>query len=143
MTDETQNPDQEIAEGKEEINLFSAQQMVDMAQTQIAETIIESREVMPLLRHGQKTRLLEAMLEYPLTDAKFDGVEEPELVRAFNLYKRNHDASVALGVEVVIDSMKALQVERANKEIAALNAESGEEEPKKSRKNKKTEEQGE
>lgn len=56
------------------------------------------------LRHGQKDRLIEAMITYPLIDVEFDE-SEPELRSALTIYKRINDSLVALGTEAAIEGI--------------------------------------
>lgn len=56
------------------------------------------------LRHGQKDRLMDAMISYPLVDVDFDE-SEPELRVAFVIYKRISDSLVALGTEAAVEGI--------------------------------------
>lgn len=56
------------------------------------------------LRHGQKDRLIEAMISYPLVDVEFEE-SEPELRTALTIYKRISDGLVALGTEAAIEGI--------------------------------------
>lgn len=58
------------------------------------------------LKHGQKNRLMEAMISYPLQDVQFDE-SEPELRTALTIYKRISDSLVALGTEAAIEGILA------------------------------------
>jgi hypothetical protein len=58
------------------------------------------------LKHGEKNRLMDAMISYPLTDPQFDE-EEPELRTALSIYKRISDSLVALGTEAAIEGILA------------------------------------
>lgn len=57
-----------------------------------------------ILTHGQKNRLLEAMVSYPLIDSEFSN-EEPELRVALATYKRISDSLVAIGTEFAIEGI--------------------------------------
>lgn len=56
------------------------------------------------LRHGEKDRLIEAMIMYPLVDVVFDETE-PQLRSAITIYKRIADSLVALGTEAAIEGI--------------------------------------
>jgi hypothetical protein len=58
------------------------------------------------LTHGQKNRLIEAMINYPLIDNDFDS-SEPELRTALTIFKRISDSLVALGTEAAIEGILA------------------------------------
>lgn len=64
-------------------------------------------EIMRHLKHGQKDRLLEAMVSYPIIDTHFD--EEPELEKANIISKRISDSLVAIGLEHTLQGMIAEQ----------------------------------
>lgn len=57
-----------------------------------------------ILKHGQKDRLLDAMVSYPLLDQQFDE-SEPELRSALSIWKRISDSLVALGTEAAIEGI--------------------------------------
>jgi len=59
-----------------------------------------------ILKHGQKTRLMDAMAVYPLQDIEFDN-SEPELRVAITVWKRISDSLVAIGTESAIEGILA------------------------------------
>lgn len=66
----------------------------------------EFKAAIQALGHGQKTRLMDAMINYPLQDVDFDE-SEPELRTALIIYKRISDSLVALGTEAAIEGILA------------------------------------
>lgn len=80
------------------------QQVISIMESQIKEDLEILENVMDELGHSQAKRLLLASAAYPMRDdtKRFYGDSE---VKAFSALKRIKDATVALGVEVVIDSI--------------------------------------
>lgn len=66
----------------------------------------EFKNSVSILKHGQKTRLIEAMALYPLVDTEFE-TSEPELRVAMTTWKRISDGLVALGTEAAIEGIIA------------------------------------
>ena len=66
----------------------------------------EFRSSISILTHGQKNRLIESMISYPLIDTEFD-ISEPELRVASTIHKRIIDSLVALGTEAAIEGILA------------------------------------
>jgi hypothetical protein len=64
-------------------------------------------EVIRHLKHGQKDRLLESMVSYPIIDTHFE--DEPELEKANIISKRISDSLVAIGLEHTLQGMIAEQ----------------------------------
>lgn len=64
------------------------------------------RNSISILKHGQKTRLIEAMALYPIVDSEFDS-SEPELRSSLTIWKRISDSLVALGTEAAIEGILA------------------------------------
>lgn len=64
------------------------------------------KEAIQPLKHGEKNRLMDAMISYPLTDVQFDE-SEPDLRTALAIYKRISDSLVALGTEAAIEGILA------------------------------------
>ena len=60
-------------------------------------------EIIQVLKHGQKERLLVAMSKYPILDLHFES--EPELESANLVSKRISDTLVAIATEHVVQSM--------------------------------------
>lgn len=96
-------------------------------------------EVMRHLKHGQKDRLLEAMVSYPIIDTHFE--DEPELESANIISKRISDSLVAIGLEHTLQGMIAEQ-ERQRQVAPEVLAEQMVETTKK-RKSKKQEKENE
>lgn len=67
---------------------------------------VEFKSIIGPLKHGQKARLMEAMISYPLVDVDFEE-SEPELRTALTVYKRISDSLVALGTEAAIEGILA------------------------------------
>ena len=72
----------------------------------IASDQVDFRNSISTLTHGQKNRLIEAMISYPLIDNDFDS-SESELRTALTIYKRISDSLVALGTEAAIEGILA------------------------------------
>ena len=64
------------------------------------------KEAIYHLKHGEKNRLMDAMVSYPLQDVQFDE-SEPQLRTALSIYKRISDSLVALGTEAAIEGILA------------------------------------
>jgi hypothetical protein len=62
----------------------------------------EFKNSIAILKHGQKSRLLEAIASYPLTEVEFD---EPELRTSYTVWKRISDSLVAVGTEAAIEGI--------------------------------------
>ena len=62
------------------------------------------KDARSVLKHGQKTRLMDAMAVYPLQDIEFDN-SEPELRVAITVWKRISDGLVAIGTEAAIEGI--------------------------------------
>lgn len=79
-------------------------QVISLMESQIKEDLDILDDVMDELGHSQAKRLLLASAAYPMRDdtSKFYGDSE---IKAFSALKRIKDATVALGVEVVIESI--------------------------------------
>lgn len=60
-------------------------------------------EIIKVLKHGQKERLLNAMAVYPIQDINFEN--EPELESANIVSKRISDTLVSIATEHVVQSM--------------------------------------
>jgi hypothetical protein len=83
-----------------------------ISKAEVTETLVrnivsdqeEFKNAKSVLRHGQKDRLIEAMVTYPLVDVEFDETE-PELRTALTIYKRINDSLVALGTEAAIEGI--------------------------------------
>lgn len=83
-----------------------------VSKEEVTETLIrnilndqdELKAAIQPLRHGEKTRLIEAMISYPLQDVQFDETE-PELRIALAIFKRISDSLVALGTEAAIEGI--------------------------------------
>jgi hypothetical protein len=96
-------------------------------------------EIMRHLKHGQKDRLLEAMVSYPIIDTHFE--DEPELESANIISKRISDSLVAIGLEHTLQGMISEQ-ERQRQVAPEVLAEQMVETTKK-RKSKKQEKENE
>jgi hypothetical protein len=83
-----------------------------VSKAEVTETLVRNivsdqeamRESIAFLTHGQKNRLIEAMINYPLVELEFDE-SEPELRVSFTVYKRISDGLVALGTEAAIEGI--------------------------------------
>jgi hypothetical protein len=83
-----------------------------ISKAEVTETLVrnivgdqeEFRNAKSILKHGQKDRLLEAMVMYPLVDTEFDH-SEPELRVAMTIWKRISDSLVAIGTEAAIEGI--------------------------------------
>ena len=62
------------------------------------------REAIEPLTHGQKNRLIEAIINYPLVELEFSE-NESDLRTSFTIYKRISDSLVALGTEAAIEGI--------------------------------------
>jgi hypothetical protein len=89
-----------------EKKVISKKEVTEMLVRNIASDQDEFKSAISILRHGQKTRLLEAMALYPLVDSEFDH-SEPELRVAMTVWKRVSDSLVALGTEAAIEGILA------------------------------------
>ena len=74
------------------------------------------------LKHGEKDRLLEAMISYPIVDTHFSG--ENDLENANIISKRISDTLVAIGLEHTLQGMIA---EQTRQQQAQLNPNQAEE----------------
>lgn len=95
----------------------------------------EFKRVTRLLKHGEKDRLLEAMVSYPILDMHFTG--EADLENANIISKRISDTLVAIGLEHTLQGMIAEQTRQQSALIPEIVSE-----PKK-RKAKKQESENE
>lgn len=88
----------------------------------------EFKEAIKTLKHGEKNRLMDAMISYPLQDVQFDD-SEGELRTALTIYKRISDSLVALGTEAAIEGILAgfEQNQQQNELQGVTNVESKEE----------------
>ena len=86
--------------------VVSKKEVTETLVRNIASDQEEFKTAIKLLKHGQKTRLIEAMALYPLVDAEFDS-SEPELRVAMTIWKRISDSLVALGTEAAIEGILA------------------------------------
>lgn len=88
----------------------------------------EFKALIATLKHGQKNRLMDAMISYPLQDVEFED-SEPELRMALTVYKRISDSLVALGTEAAIEGILAgFEKNQQNNELqGVVNDESKEE----------------
>jgi hypothetical protein len=85
-----------------------------VSKAEVTETLVrniamdqeEFKNLISPLKHGQKTRLIEAMALYPLVDSEFDS-SEPELRSSLTVWKRISDSLVALGTEAAIEGILA------------------------------------
>jgi hypothetical protein len=85
-----------------------------VSKAEVTETLVrniagdqeEFKNSISILKHGEKTRLMEAMALYPLVDSEFDP-SEPELRSALTIWKRISDSLVALGTEAAIEGILA------------------------------------
>ena len=85
-----------------------------VSKAEVTETLVrniaadqeEFRSSISILTHGQKNRLIESMISYPLIDTEFD-ISEPELRVASTIHKRILDSLVALGTEAAIEGILA------------------------------------
>ena len=84
--------------------IIEKQQVMEMMQRNFLSDVEEFDQLKSTLKHGQKDRLLSAIIRYPLVDTEFDQ-EEVELRQAFSLAKRISDILVAQGVEIVVESL--------------------------------------
>lgn len=83
-----------------------------ISKAEVTETLIrnivsdqeEFKLIKSNLRHGEKDRLINAMISYPLLDFDFDE-NEPTLRTAFVVFKRISDSLVALGTEAAIEGI--------------------------------------
>jgi hypothetical protein len=83
-----------------------------ISKAEVTETLVRNivsdqqalREAIEPLAHGQKNRLIEAIINYPLVELEFSE-EEPELRTSFTIYKRISDGLVALGTEAAIEGI--------------------------------------
>lgn len=88
----------------------------------------EFKQEIQNLKHGQKTRLIEAMINYPLKDVDFDD-SEPEMRKSIAIFKRISDSLVALGTEAAIEGILASfeKNQQANEQQGVNDVESKEE----------------
>lgn len=86
--------------------VVSKKEVTETLVRNIASDQEEFKNSISLLKHGQKTRLMEAMALYPLVDAEFD-TSEPELRVSMTIWKRISDSLVALGTEAAIEGILA------------------------------------
>lgn len=84
--------------------IIEKQQVMEMMQRNFLNDVEEFDQLKSTLKHGQKDRLLSAIIRYPLVDTEFEE-EETQLRQAFSLAKRISDTLVAQGVEIVVDSL--------------------------------------
>lgn len=85
-----------------------------ISKAEVTETLVrniaadqeEFKNSISTLKHGEKTRLMEAMALYPLVDSEFDS-SEPELRSSLTIWKRISDSLVALGTEAAIEGILA------------------------------------
>ena len=84
--------------------IIQKQEVMEMMQRNFLNDVEEFDQLKSTLKHGQKDRLLSAIIRYPLVDTEFDQ-EEVELRQAFSLAKRISDTLVAQGVEIVVESL--------------------------------------
>lgn len=96
---------------------YSQEEVFSLIQQNLVESRAELKQLMKILKHGQKDRLLEAISEYPELDLSVKGEAKP-FCDAWACLKRIQDANVALGVEVVIQQMaKNHGVQQENKNV--------------------------
>jgi hypothetical protein len=86
--------------------VVSKKEVTETLVRNIASDQEEFKNSISILRHGQKTRLMEAMALYPLVDSEFEQ-SEPELRVAMTIWKRISDSLVALGTEAAIEGILA------------------------------------
>ena len=82
--------------------IVSKEEVTETLQRNLYEDIGQFEQIKGTLKHGQKDRLLSAIVRYPLEDQEF---EESELREAFTIAKRISDILVAQGVEIVVESL--------------------------------------
>lgn len=83
-----------------------------ISKAEVTETLVRNivsdqqslREAIDPLSHGQKNRLIEAIINYPLVELEFSE-DEPDLRTSFTIYKRICDGLVALGTEAAIEGI--------------------------------------
>jgi hypothetical protein len=84
--------------------VVSKKEVTETLVRNIASDQEEFKSSISILKHGQKTRLMEAMALYPLVDTEFDQ-SEPDLRVAMTVWKRINDSLVALGTEAAIEGI--------------------------------------
>lgn len=78
-------------------------------QIEILNSLQEINSLLPDLGHGEAKRLLMANLSYPLETQDF-GNESESMRKAYSASKRITDSMIALGTEVVLESLMQQKV---------------------------------
>lgn len=86
--------------------VVSKKEVTETLVRNIASDQEEFKNAISVLKHGEKTRLMEAMALYPLVDTEFEN-SEPALRTAVTVWKRIQDSLVALGTEAAIEGILA------------------------------------
>lgn len=87
----------------EKVNL-STDQVQELLQGQIKDDLDALEALLPELGHSQAKRLLLSSAAYPMRDDS-DKYFKDEEIKAFSALKRLKDATVAFGVEVVLEQI--------------------------------------
>lgn len=86
--------------------VVSKKEVTETLVRNIASDQEEFKNAISILKHGEKTRLLESIALYPLVDTEFEN-SEPNLRIAMTVWKRICDSLVALGTEAAIEGILA------------------------------------
>lgn len=98
-----------------------AEVLQNLSQALKTDTDLFLNEQLNLFGHGQKHRLLEAIVKYPMEDISFPN--EPEMSGALATLKRQMDLKVAIATEIVIESLAKQQEEYNAKQKEVSNGE--------------------
>jgi hypothetical protein len=119
--------------------IIKPEEVMGLMRTNLEGDRTEFLRVKSLLKHGEKDRLLEAMVSYPIVDMHFTG--EGDLENANIISKRISDTLVAIGLEHTLQAMIAEQSRQQSQGIIPEIIE--EEKTTKKRKSKKQENENE
>lgn len=84
---------------------MTKEEKLDAMQAEIFGNILEVKDLLPELGHGEAKRLLIATLSYPYADEDFSLEQNQSLIQAYGACKRVKDAMIAVGVEVTLETM--------------------------------------